>query len=62
MNVEEARDVLRNAGYYVDMLWHIDDVDADMSAEDKQAILRKALNNEWLIENTNELINDELND
>lgn len=26
MNIEEAKEVLRKAGYYVDNLWHVDDI------------------------------------
>jgi hypothetical protein len=40
MTEQEAREVLRKAGYFVDNLWHIDDVELDgASDEDKMQIL-----------------------
>ncbi len=44
MTEQEAREVLRKAGYFVDSLWHIDDVDLDgASDEDKMQILDDVL-------------------
>ena len=46
MTEQEAREVLRKAGYFVDNLWHIDDVDLDgASDEDKMQILDDVLSN-----------------
>ena len=46
--VEEKKDFLREEGYFVDHLWHCDDVQAicDCDRVAAQAILYKALTNE----------------
>jgi muramoyltetrapeptide carboxypeptidase LdcA involved in peptidoglycan recycling len=36
--IEQAKQVLRNAGYQVDNLWHIDDVKQNYNCTDEQAI------------------------
>jgi hypothetical protein len=51
--IEKARETLRAAGYFVDNLWHVDDVKlrfAVFDNEDAQAILEKALTNDWIME------------
>jgi hypothetical protein len=50
--VEQAKKVLREAGYYTDNLWNISDVKRDIECTDEQAqdILDKALSNEWVME------------
>jgi hypothetical protein len=50
--LEEAKEVLRKAGYYVDNLWHLSDVTRlkSMSDEDAYGILDDALANEWIVE------------
>jgi hypothetical protein len=61
MNIEEAKQVLRNAGYYVDNLWSIHDVDAegiDMTDDEKYEILDVALSNDWICEHINSSISD----
>ena len=48
---EQAKEVLRNAGYYVDNLWSIHDVDDDSLTEnEKQSALAMALTNERIME------------
>jgi hypothetical protein len=53
MNIEEAKQVLRDAGFFVDNLWHINDVkdryncDSD---EQAQSILYNSLTNESVME------------
>jgi hypothetical protein len=48
MTTEQAKEVLRNAGYYVDNLWSIQDVDDDsLTDNEKQSVLAMALNNEY---------------
>jgi hypothetical protein len=50
MTEQEAKEVLRNAGYFVDNLWHIDDVDLDgASNEDKMQILDDVFSSGHLI-------------
>lgn len=47
--IEKAREVLREAGYYVDNLWHIDDVRTlfeNVTDEQAQEILDKSFQNE----------------
>lgn len=49
MTVNQAKEVLRNAGYFVDNLWHVDDVKSRFECEDNeiaQNILYNALTNE----------------
>ncbi len=64
MNVEEAKQVLRNAGYYVDNLWSIHDVDVegiDMTDDERYRILDIVFKTDWVIEQINESIDFELN-
>lgn len=47
--IKKAREVLREAGYYVDNLWHIDDVKGlfkNVTDEEAYNILDSALTNE----------------
>ncbi len=47
--IEKAREVLREAGYYADNLWHIDDVRTlfeNVTDEQAQEILDKSFQNE----------------
>jgi hypothetical protein len=56
MTTEEAKQVLRNAGYYVDNLWSIHDVDAegiDMTDDERYKILDGVLQSEWIMEQIN---------
>lgn len=51
--VENAKKVLRDHGYFVDNLWHIQDVQVNYmkaSDEDAQKILNTALTNEATME------------
>tara|TARA_R110000803_G_scaffold145933_3_gene211753 strand:+ start:30161 stop:30382 length:222 start_codon:yes stop_codon:yes gene_type:complete len=48
-SVQEARALLKEKGYFVDNLWHIDDVKGDYVCEDDvmaQEVLESALTNE----------------
>jgi hypothetical protein len=50
MTTEQAKEVLRNAGYYVDNLWSIQDVDNDsLTDNEKQSALNMALTNEHVM-------------
>jgi hypothetical protein len=62
--VEEAKQVLRNAGYYVDNLWSIHDVDTegiDMTDDERYDILNEVLTSPRIIQEINETIDFELN-
>jgi hypothetical protein len=59
MTEQEAKEVLRKAGYFVDNLWHIDNVDLDgASNEDKMQILDDVLSSDY----TNQLIFESIAD
>jgi hypothetical protein len=59
MTEQQAREVLRKAGYFVDNLWHIHDVDLDgASDEDKMQILDDVLSNGSYYERVFEMIGD----
>lgn len=51
--IEEAKQVLREAGYFTDNLWHIQDVKLRFNVtndEDAHAILEQALTNDYIME------------
>jgi hypothetical protein len=52
MNVEQARQVLKQNGFFVDNLWHVDDVKSKFNCTDEQAqyVLEKSLTNEATME------------
>ena len=57
--IELAKDVLRDAGYYVDNLWQVDDVRKKFKNVDNetcQEVLDIALTDDWLTENIWETI------
>jgi hypothetical protein len=59
MIVAQAKEVLKNNGYFVDNLWHVNDVQEnfDCDEETAQNILYWALSSPTVIE----YINDEIN-
>jgi hypothetical protein len=59
MTVEQAKQVLRDNGYFVDNLWHIDDV-PEGTDDEKMEVLEIALTNPWVFEQTNRAIWDEM--
>lgn len=52
MNIQEAKQVLRDNGYFVDNLWRIEDVQDRFKCDDETAhdILNGALTNEYIVE------------
>lgn len=52
ITVEQAKQVLEDAGYQVDNLWHIEDVKQNYNCTDEEAmeVLVEALDNEATIE------------
>lgn len=61
MTTEQAKQVLREAGYYVDNLWHIDDVMGrfDCNEQEAQEVLNEVLHNEFFIEQINLMLDDQ---
>lgn len=72
MNIEEAKKVLREAGYYVDNLWSVEDVrmneewvfgenySTNLTDEQCYKILDSVMHNEGLIPEIHSLIANEL--
>jgi len=61
MSIEEAKQVLEDNGYFVDNLWHIEDVRSksnNISDEDAMGVLEQALTNDWIIEQINVTIGE----
>jgi hypothetical protein len=58
--IEKAKQVLRDAGYFVDNLWHIDDVKQNYNCTDEEAmeVLEGALTNEYTQEQIFDAIDD----
>jgi hypothetical protein len=50
--IEEAKAILKQAGYYIDNLWHVDDVKSrfECDEDDAQEVLHSALKNEATME------------
>ena len=50
MNIHEAKQALKQAGYFVDNLWHVDDVknatEVSISTEQAMRVLSMALTND----------------
>lgn len=49
MTIEQAKQVLKDNGYYVDNLWHVDDVPMG-SDDERMEVLDNALRNPWVME------------
>lgn len=61
MTIEQAKQVLEDNGYFVDNLWHIQDVkskSSDISDGDAMGVLEQALTNDWIMEQINVTIGD----
>lgn len=61
MTIEQAKKVLEDNGYFVDNLWHIEDVKSksdSISDEDAMGVLEEALTNDWIMEQINVTIGD----
>ena len=52
MTIDQAKQVLKEAGYYVENLWSIDDIKSQYKCTDEEAydVLDDAFNNERVIE------------
>lgn len=61
---EQAIDTLKSLGYYVDNLWHIDDVQQNYNLDNDDAyeVLDRTMQSEWLISKTFEVLDDEINE
>lgn len=60
MTTEQAKQVLRDAGYYVDNLWHINDVmDVfECNEQEAQEVLNDALTNPHVMETIHYVIDE----
>lgn len=58
--IQKAKEVLRKAGYFVDNLWHINDVKDAFECDDTTAqdILNHSLTNDYIVEKIFESIWD----
>ena len=59
MTIQEAKDLLRENGYFTDNLWHVDDVKLRFKCENDehaQEILNNALTNGSVMEHIHEAI------
>ena len=52
MNVEQAKQILKNNGYYIGNLWHVEDIKKNYICSERTAqnILNKSLTSEYIIE------------
>ena len=64
MTIEQAKQVLKENGYYVDNLWHTDDVHhlGDISEDEAYDVLDSVLQNAYTIGNINEMLEDKFNE
>ena len=64
MTINEAKEVLRRAGYFVDALWHTRDVQDRYQCDKETAmeVLENALTRESIMERTWMCIHDEATD
>lgn len=60
ITVEQAKQVLKDNGYYVDNLWTVYDVTDrfNCTEEDAQEVLNDALNGEWIMEQIHYVIGE----
>ena len=59
--IKEALQTLRDAGYYVENLWSIEDVDNDeLTKEEKLEILHNSIHRDYVYRIINEAIYDEV--
>ncbi len=60
MLIAQAKFTLKQAGYFVDNLWHVDDVKGRFECDDDlaQSILYDALTNEYIVEKVFDQISD----
>jgi hypothetical protein len=59
---KQAIDTLKSLGYYVDNLWHIDDVQQNykLDNDDAYEVLDTVMQSEWMISNIFEMIDLEV--
>ena len=58
MNIEQAKKVLKENGYYVENLWHIDDVKQGYYVDDDKAyeVLDEVMQSEYIMQEVFETI------
>ena len=60
-STQNALLTLRNAGYYVGNLWHVDDVNNDdLTKEEKLEVLHHAIHRDYIYSLINEAIQEEV--
>ena len=64
MNIEQAKKVLKENGYYVENLWHIDDVkqNYDLDNDDAYYVLDNVMTSEYIMNSVFEMIDLEIKD
>ena len=64
MSIEQAKKVLKENGYYVDNLWHIEDVQQNYKLDDDDAydVLDKAMRSAYIMSSVFEMIDLEIKD
>jgi hypothetical protein len=62
ITIDNAKLVLKQAGYYVDNLWHVDDIKINYDCDDDMAqlILNSVLSDGQTIQYINELLQEEI--
>ena len=62
LTVDQAKQFLRERGYFTDNLWHVRDVKSIVDVDDETAhqILDGVLTNEWIVQQIFEMMQDEL--
>jgi hypothetical protein len=60
MDAEQAKEFLRNEGYFVDNLWHVHDVMCKIKCDEDEAqeVLYSVLTNDWIVEQMQISIDD----
>jgi hypothetical protein len=67
ITIEEAKEFLKQNGYYVDNLWHIDDIQQnyDLSDDDAYDVLGRAMQSEYIMseifETIDQVVEEEIN-
>lgn len=58
--IEKAKATLRDAGYFVDMLWHVSDIQNNFECTDEEAleVLKEAVENGYNVMQINESIRE----
>jgi hypothetical protein len=61
MTIEQAKQVLRDNGYFVENLWHVDDV-PEGTFDERMDVLENAVTHPWVVEQIHYVINEVIQD